>query len=236
MQNIKIIVEYDGTDFYGWQVQPGKRTVQGELEKALKTIFNKRIRITGSGRTDAGVHALGQVASFTAPSKIPPKELKSAINGNIPKDILVKQCSKAPEDFNARFSAVSRIYRYQIAKEKSVFNQRYFLLIEEELNTKEMKKAGQELLGKKDFAQLATKDSGICLLKRLKIAEDKNNILIDVEADRFLRRMARGIVGLLVNAGKEKLTAPDVKNILSGKKRRPPVAPPQGLFLVKVKY
>ena len=83
MQNIKIIVEYDGTDFHGWQVQPGKRTVQGELEKALKTIFNKKIRITGSGRTDAGVHATGQVASFSAPNKFSPSELKNAINGNI---------------------------------------------------------------------------------------------------------------------------------------------------------
>ncbi len=236
MQNIKIIVEYDGTDFYGWQVQPGRRTVQGELEKALKTIFNKRIRITGSGRTDAGVHALGQVASFTTPEKIPPKELKNAINGNIPQDILVKQCKKAPEDFNARFSAISRIYRYQIAKEKSVFNKRYFLQAPAPLDTKEMKKAGKELLGKKGFSHLATKDSGICLLRRVKISEDKKSILIEVEADRFLRRMVRGIVGLLVDAGKGALNHSDVKNILSGKKRRPPVAPPKGLFLVKVRY
>ena len=236
MQNIKIIVEYDGTDFYGWQVQPGKRTVQGELEKALKTIFNKRIRITGSGRTDAGVHALGQVASFTAPEKIPPKELKNAINGNIPQDILVKQCKKAPEDFNARFSAISRIYRYQIAKEKSVFNKRYFLQTPIPLDTKEMKKTGKELLGKKDFSHLATKDSGICLLRRVKISGDKQSIIIEVEADRFLRRMVRGIVGLLVDAGKGALNHSDVKNILSGKKRRPPVAPPKGLFLVKVRY
>ncbi|MEJ2568045.1 MAG: tRNA pseudouridine(38-40) synthase TruA [candidate division WOR-3 bacterium] len=236
MQNIKIIVEYDGTDFYGWQIQPGKRTVQGELEKALKTIFNKKIRITGSGRTDAGVHALGQVASFAVPERMPPKELKSAINGNIPPDILIKQCKKVSENFNARFSANSRIYRYQIAKEKSDFIKRYFLQIAETLDIKEMKKARRELLGKRNFANLATKDSGICLLKRIKISEDKNNILIEIEADRFLRRMVRGIVGLLINAGKEKLTPSDVKKILSGEKRRPPVAPPQGLFLVKVKY
>ncbi len=126
MQNIKIIVEYDGTDFFGWQVQPGKRTVQGELEKALKTIFNKKIRITGSGRTDSGVHALGQVASFACLEKMSAKELKKAINGNVSYDILVKECKRVPEDFNARFSAGSRIYRYQIAKEKSVFNKRYF--------------------------------------------------------------------------------------------------------------
>jgi tRNA pseudouridine38-40 synthase len=236
MQNIKIIVEYDGAEFYGWQVQPGKRTVQGELEKALKTIFNKKIRITGSGRTDTGVHAIGQVASFFSLEKFSPRELKNAINGNISQDVLVKQCKKAPEDFNARFSAVLRIYKYQIAKEKSVFNKRYFLHVDAELNVKKMRKAGKELIGEKDFSNLATKDKGQCYLKRIKISEDKNNIVIEVESNRFLRRMVRGIVGLLIAVGKEEINPFEVKEILSGKKRRPPVAPPQGLFLLKVKY
>ncbi len=236
MQNIKILLEYDGTDFYGWQVQTGKRTVQGELEKALKTIFNKKIRITGSGRTDAGVHATGQVASFSAPNKFSLRELKNAINGNVSRDILVKQCKQVPEDFNARFSAKSRIYKYQIVKGKSVFDKRYFFQIDSDLEVKKMKKAGKDLIGEKDFKNLATKDSGICLLKRIKIAEDKNKIFIEVEANRFLRRMVRGIVGLLVAAGKGGITPCDVKGVLSGTKRRPPVAPPQGLFLVKIKY
>ena len=236
MQNIKIIVEYDGTDFSGWQIQPGKRTVQGELEKALKTIFNKKIRVTGSGRTDAGVHATGQVASFASPKKIPPGELKNAINGNISYDIFVKECKKVHEDFNARFSASSRIYRYQIAKGKSVFNRRYFFQTDGKLNINVMKKAKKELIGEKDFANLATKDRGICYLSRIKISEDKNNIFIEVEANRFLRRMVRGIVGLLIAVGKGDLKASETKKVLSGTKRRPPVAPPQGLFLVKVKY
>jgi tRNA pseudouridine38-40 synthase len=236
MQNIKIILEYDGTNFYGWQVQPGKRTVQGELEKALKKIFNKKIRITGSGRTDTGVHATGQVASFAAPMKIPPEELKNAINGNVSQDILVQKCKKVPEDFNARFSASSRIYKYQIAKEKSVFNERYFFQIGTELDINKMKKAKKELIGERDFTNLATKDRGICYLSRIKISEDKNNIFIEVEANRFLRRMVRGIVGLLIAVGKGKINPSEVKEILSGKKRRPPVTPPQGLFLVKVKY
>ncbi|MBN1694241.1 tRNA pseudouridine(38-40) synthase TruA [candidate division WOR-3 bacterium] len=236
MQNIKIIVEYDGTDFSGWQVQPGKRTVQGELEKALRIIFNKKIRVTGSGRTDTGVHALGQVVSFAAPKQIPPEEFKNAINGNIPYDIFVKDCKRVHEDFNARFSASSRIYRYQIAKGKSVFNRRYFFQIEGELNINDMKKAKKELIGEKDFSYLATKDRGICYVKRIKISEDKNNIFIEVEANRFLRRMVRGIVGLLLSVGKGDLKPSDTKKVLSGMKRRPPVAPPQGLFLIKVKY
>jgi tRNA pseudouridine38-40 synthase len=236
MQNIKIIVEYDGTDFHGWQLQPGKRTVQGELEKALKTIFNKKIRITGSGRTDAGVHALGQVASFAVPKKISPRELKNAINGNVLQDILVKQCKIASEDFNARFSATSRIYKYQIAKEKSVFNKRYFFNVDAELNVKKMRKAGKELIGEKDFTNLATKDSGSCYLSKIKISEDKNNIFIEVESNRFLRRMVRGIVGLLIAVGKGEMKPSDTKKVLSGMKRRLPVVPPQGLFLVKVKY
>jgi tRNA pseudouridine38-40 synthase len=236
MRNIKIIVEYDGTDFYGWQVQPRKRTVQGELEKALKIIFGKKIRITGSGRTDTGVHAKGQVVSFACPDKIPPGELKNAINGNISEDIIVKECKKVPEDFNARFSASLRVYRYQIAKEKSVFSRRYFYTVDYKLDMKKMKKAAKELLGEKDFSNLATKDKGKCNLKRIKIFEDENNIFIEVESNRFLRRMVRGIVGLLIEAGKGEIEPVEVKKILSGKKRRPPVAPPEGLFLIKVKY
>lgn len=236
MQNIKILLEYDGTNFSGWQVQPGKRTVQGELEKALKTIFKKKIRVTGSGRTDAGVHASGQVASFSAPDKFPLRELKNAINGNISQDVLVKECKKAPEDFNARFSAKSRIYKYQIVKGKSVFDKRYFFQIESDLDIKKMKKAGKELIGEKDFKNLATKDRGICLLKRIKISEDKNKIFIEVESNRFLRRMVRGIAGLLITAGKGEIFPYEVKRVLAGTKKRPPVAPPQGLFLVKVKY
>jgi len=236
LRNIKIIVEYDGTDFFGWQVQPKKRTVQGEIEKALKIIFNKKIRITGSGRTDAGVHAEGQVASFACPDKIPPEELKNAINGNIANDVFVKKCKKVPEDFNARFSAASRIYRYQIVKKKSVFNRRYFYHVDYKLDIKRMKKAGKELLGEKDFSNLATKDEGKCILKRLKISEDEKNIYIEVESNRFLRRMVRGIVGLLIEAGKGEVNPEEVKKILSGKKKRAPVAPPEGLFLVKVKY
>lgn len=236
MQNIKIIVEYDGTDFYGWQVQPGKRTVQGELEKALKTIFNKKIRVTGSGRTDTGVHATGQVASFAAPKKFPPEELKNAINGNVSQDILVKQCKKAPEDFNARFSARSRTYKYQITKDKTVFNKRYFFHVDSALDVKKMRKASKELIGEKDFSNLSTKDRGQCYLNRIKISEEKNNIQIEVEANRFLRRMVRGTVGLLIAVGKGEISPSEVKEILSGKKKRPPVAPPQGLFLVNVKY
>jgi tRNA pseudouridine38-40 synthase len=236
MKNIKIIIEYDGTEFFGWQVQPIKRTVQGEIEKALKTIFNKKIRITGSGRTDAGVHAKGQVASFACPDRIPAKELKNAINGNIANDVFVKECKKVPEDFNARFSAVSRIYRYGIAKEKSVFNRRYFFQVDYALDIKRMKKAGKELIGEKDFSNLATKDSGKCYLKRIKISENEDNLFIEVESNRFLRRMVRGIVGLLIAVGKGEIEPEEVKDVLSGTKKRAPVAPPEGLFLVKVKY
>jgi tRNA pseudouridine38-40 synthase len=236
MRNIKIILEYDGTDFSGWQVQPGKRTVQGELEKALKIIFNKKIGVTGSGRTDTGVHALGQVASFAIPKEFPVEKLKNAINGNVSDDIFVKKCKGVPEDFNARFSAYSRLYRYQIAKGKSVFNKRYFYRLDGELNIKAMKKAAKELLGMKDFTNLATKDSGRCCVKKVKIEKKENNIFIEIEADHFLRRMVRGIVGLLIAVGKGEIEPADTAKILFGKKRRPPIAPPHGLFLVKVKY
>lgn len=236
MRNIKILIEYDGTDFYGWQVQPDKRTIQGELEKALKIIFGGEVRVIGSGRTDKGVHALNQVASFLCLKNISPEELKNAINGNIGDDIFIKKCSEVAEEFNARFSAKSRIYRYQITKEKSVFNRRFSFHVNGKLNTKKMKKATKELIGEKDFSGLATKDSGKCNLKKIKIAEDESTIAIEVESNRFLRRMVRGIVGLLIATGKGKIDTSEIRKILSGRGRRPAIAPPHGLFLLKVKY
>ncbi|MEO0293433.1 MAG: tRNA pseudouridine(38-40) synthase TruA [candidate division WOR-3 bacterium] len=236
MENVKIVLEYDGTDFYGWQVQPGKRTVQGELEKALLKIFGEKIKVIGSGRTDKGVHALGQVASFFCPQSFDPEELKNALNGNIGRDIFVKECELMPETFNARFSAKSRVYRYQITTEKSVFTRRYFFYIKETLNLENMEKAKEALLGWHNFENLSTKDSGFCELRRLEIQREGKNIFIEVEADRFLRRMVRGIVGLLIAVGEGKIEPEDAEKIIEGQRRRLPIVPPFGLFLLEVKY
>ncbi len=236
MQRIKLVIEYDGTDFYGWQFQPQKRTVQGEIEKALRIIYNRKIRIEGSGRTDKGVHALGQVATLNVSEKLTPLELNDAINGNTGCDILVKECTQVSPDFHARYSAKSRIYQYQIYNGKSVFHQRYFYQAKGKLGLPLMRKACKEIVGERDFSCLATKDKGTCNIKIININKEGDIIYIKVEADHFLRRLVLGIVGLLLAVGEEKLNLNDVLKVISGKTRRPPVAPPQGLFLLKVLY
>ncbi|MEA1913020.1 MAG: tRNA pseudouridine(38-40) synthase TruA [candidate division WOR-3 bacterium] len=236
MQRIKTIIEYDGTEFNGWQVQPYYRTVQGEIENALKKIYKKDIRIEGGGRTDRGVHALGQVASFTVPSRLMTDELKRALNGNIAKDILIKGCEEVSSSFHARFSAKTRIYRYQIYTRESVFCQRYFYQIKEKLQIPLIRESAKHLIGEKDFSNLATKDKGVCDLKKIDISTDVDKIYITVEANHFLRRLVRGIVGLLIDVGRGKIHPNDVGKIISGSSRKFLVAPPQGLFLITINY
>ncbi|MCK4421755.1 tRNA pseudouridine(38-40) synthase TruA [candidate division WOR-3 bacterium] len=236
MKRIKLTIEYDGTNFYGWQVQPGKRTIQGEIEEAIRIIYGKGIRIEGAGRTDRGVHAYGQVASFSVPEKFKNIELLRAINGNTGNDILVKECVEVPEDFHARKSAKSRIYQYRIYNGKSVFSRRYFYQTNKRLDMKSMKNAAKRLIGKKDFRNLATKDQGICDLMRIDISNKEDIVYIIVESDRFLRRMVRGIVGVILSAGEGALHPEEINEVVAGKIRRPGVLSPQGLFLMKVVY
>lgn len=236
IQRIKLIIEYDGTDFYGWQIQPHKRTVQGEIENALKTIYKRCIRIEGSGRTDRGVHAYEQVASFNVPEKLSTFELKNAINGNVGRDILIKECVKVPSNFHARYSAKSRIYQYQIYNGETVFRRRYFFQVKEKLNFSLMEKATRKIIGEREFSHLATKDKGVCNIKNISIKKEHKKIYIIVEADHFLRRLVLGIVGLILAAGRENLRSGDVQKVLTGELRRPRNAQPKGLFLLKVLY
>lgn len=236
MQRIKLIIEYDGTDFYGWQIQPHKRTVQGEIENALKTIYKRCIRIEGSGRTDRGVHAYEQVASFNVPEKLSTSELKNAINGNVGHDILIKECVKVPCNFHARYSAKSRIYQYQIYNGETVFRRRYFFQVKEKLNFSLMEEASRKIIGEREFSHLATKDKGVCNIKNISIKKEHKKIYIIVEADHFLRRLVLGIVGLILAAGRENLRSGDVQKVLTGELRRPRIAQPKGLFLLKVLY
>ncbi len=230
------MIEYDGTDFYGWQVQPGKRTVQGEIEKALSIIFGERIKVRGSGRTDTGVHALGQVANSFVPPKLSPERLKRALNGTLPRDVYIKEVTPVPPDFDARFSAISRIYLYRILRGRSPLKRRYVLELDYEVDVERMREIARILPGRRNFKYLAMKDEGECDLKRVEIKEKGEEIHVEVEANRFLRRMVRGIVGLLLQAGRGKILPEDVERILKGEKRKPPFAPAHGLYLVRVVY
>ncbi|MCM8779229.1 MAG: tRNA pseudouridine(38-40) synthase TruA [Candidatus Omnitrophica bacterium] len=256
MRNFKLLIEYEGTNYWGWQIQNLKskiknqklkiRTVQGEIEKALKKIFGKSIRLIGSGRTDAGVHALGQVANFKVNTKIKPTNIKDALNRYLPPDIRIVNIEEVEENFHARFSARAKIYRYFILNRRvpSAFYRNYSWWVKEKLDFQVMGKAARIFLGTHDFKSFAStdpkrkSDNFVRTIKKVLLKKHKHFIIFEIEADGFLHNMVRNMVGTLVEVGKGKLTPFDVENILKSHDRRfaPPPAPSQGLFLVKVKY
>jgi len=234
-KNLKIIIEYDGKEFFGWQVQKDKRTVQGEIESALKTILKRKIGIKGSGRTDAGVHAIGQVANFFIEEDIPLEKLQKSLNGIIGQDVYIKEIQNVALDFNARFSAKSRIYQYRCVMGKSPVRRNYTCEIIYPLNVELIKEAIPLFVGEKDFTHLAMKDKGICKVKKFNLRIKGDEIIFTIEANRFLRRMVRGIIGTMIDIGRGKITIEDIEKIFAGEIRCKN-ALPQGLYLIKVKY
>lgn len=245
MRRIRLVLEYDGTDFSGFQLQgPGLRTVQGELEAALRKISGQTVRISGAGRTDAGVHALGQVCHFDVDWRITEGKIAGALNANLPHDISVREARWSEEGFHCRFSATSRTYRYAILNraQPSALLQRYVWHLVAPLEIEAMQEAGQVLLGVHDFATFghanSPEKSTVRFLERLDVRRYRQCVLITVRGNAFLRQMVRSLVGTLVLVGQGKLTPRDVEVILQSRDRRkcPPVAPAQGLCLVRVGY
>jgi tRNA pseudouridine38-40 synthase len=238
------VVEYDGTAYYGFQVQPGRPTIQAELEKALATVTGQAGRVTGAGRTDTGVHALGQVIHFRTSWNWPLTVLQRALNAVLPRDIAIKKVDLAPDDFHARTSAVSREYRYVILNRvvRSPLAERYAYHLAEPLDVDRMQAAGQQLVGRHDFAAFgsAPRPGGHTVRTVFTIVCRRNGdyVLIDVSADAFLRRMVRRMAGLLVEVGADRLGPADVTDILaSGDPNRVKwTLPPNGLCLVRVNY
>ena len=242
MRNIKIIMEYDGTDFYGWQIQPERRTVQGLLESALETFLNKKTKVTGAGRTDTGVHALNQVANFHMNGNYDEETIKNAINANLPCDISIKNVEKVDNSFNSRFDAISRIYIYRISKIYSVFNNAYSWHYGYTLDVYSMNKGCRLLLGENDMTSFTVakskKENMYMDIKKCHFMENEDEIVFEIEADRFLHKSVRTIVGTLTLLGKSKLDVSEIRNILLSKDRGKAgsTAPPNGLFLKEVKY
>lgn len=243
-RNIKLIIEYDGTDYSGFQLQPGKRTVQGELEKALRTITKEHVRITGAGRTDTGVHAIGQVISFRTKCTIPTDRMAPALNSVLPRDIIARDASEEPNEFDARHSALSRAYRYVILNDAmpSVLNVRYVWCVSDGLDIRAMKRAAKHLIGVHDFTSFSAMgkktESRVRELLEIAVRREDNCIIIDVKANAYLRSMVRIIIGTLVEVGQGRRKARDIKDILELRDRRMAgkTAPPQGLVLVEVTY
>ena len=248
MRVLKITLSYDGTEFAGWQVQPNRRTVQGNVETALKKITSDSIHVVGSGRTDAGVHALGQVASCDTQSSQPCAVLTRALNGTLPHDIVVLDVQDAFSGFHAIRDALRKTYRYVIhdGPVTDVFLQRYSWRLPLQLDHEAMDRGAQRLQGTHDFASFessgSSRASTVRTVERIRVKraphEVGEKVVLEVTADGFLYNMVRAIVGTLVDIGRGALAEEAMSDIIAARDRRMAgqTAPPQGLFLVNVEY
>lgn len=243
MRNIKLIYQYDGTDFFGSQRQPKKRTVQGEIEKILKMVFRQDITMVTSGRTDRGVHALMQVSNFTVENGgIPCDKLKYVFENSLPRDIKMLTVEEVDEDFHARFSAKDRSYMYMIKNKRNIFERNQYLWVDEKIDAKKLEKILKPLVGTHDFESFRKSDcaaaNSVRELKEIRCYEENGATVIYLKANAFLKSMVRIIVGsaLAVYFDKksdtymiDKLNNPDS----TGEKI---LAEPQGLYLCEIDY
>lgn len=254
MRNLRLIIEYDGTNYAGWQIQNSsqKKTVQGILEKTILIILQAKVKVIGSGRTDAGVHALAQAANFKTKSKLPLANIQKALNSLLPEDISIKEISEVKEAFHSRYSAKSKTYRYVILNSslKSAFLNKWTLQVPYKLNMRLMRQEAGALLGRHDFrsfcasgstAKTTTRTIQNITIKTIRYPLSTIRyplIIIDIKADGFLYNMARNIAGTLVELARGRFTRGSMKKILRAKDRKlaGPTAPAQGLFLLKVNY
>lgn len=245
MFRYKIVIEYKGTRYFGWQFQPGLPTIQETIENAIFGFSHEKTEVYGSGRTDAGVHALGQVAHFDLHKYYEPYTVIRAINHFLkPEDIVILGCEIVEQSFHARFSALRRVYKYKIINRNtpSAINRDLAWVVKKDLDINLMNEAAKILIGKHDFtsfrAIMCQAKSPIITLDDINVERTDDEITITVAARSFLHHMVRNIVGTLRKVGEGKLNKDDVKRILESKDRRAAemTAPPDGLYLVKVEY
>ena len=242
MNTYKIEICYDGSGYHGWQRQPRRKTIQGNLEKALSKIAKKDIPVIGAGRTDAGVHALAQVASFKANLKLEEDELHRAFNSSLPKDIRIISIQRVDEDFHARRSARSKIYRYRIFNGKNIspFLIRYALYWPYDLDLEAMKTAAAKFVREDDFTAFSSNRllHPVRKVIRSEIQKKGKEITYTVEANGFLRYMVRTMVGTLLEIGRGRVSPDVIDDLFQGGRRTldSPTAEPQGLCLIKVCY
>ena len=245
MPNFKITIEYDGSAYHGWQRQAEDRTIQGEIENALMTMTGDRFTVTGSGRTDAGVHALNQTANFRCATSLTPEVFLKGLNSLLPEDIVITSCKVVPEKFHARYDVKSKVYHYRILNRllPAAISRQYAWHIRKKLDLEAMKEAICCILGSHDFK--AFEGSGSPRASSIRsiinadfVITDNDYIVLRIEGDGFLKFMVRNIVGTLVDVGLDKITPDDFKQILVSKDRNLAgiTAPAHGLFLMEVKY
>lgn len=246
---LKLTIEYAGTRYSGWQIQKNARTIQGELERAVKEAVREATRpgtrpleLHGSGRTDAGVHALAQVAHLDVDTTLPPETLRQRINDALPSDINVLRIERVRHRFHARHDAVARRYVYQLARRRTAFAKAYVWWVKEDLDLGTMRDAAARFVGMHDFESFSDDDreekSTDVLLERCDVLEDGDVILVVVEGSHFLWKMVRRLVGVLVEVGRGGLTPTDAVGLLTSRSPLPArlTAPASGLFLGRVYY
>jgi tRNA pseudouridine38-40 synthase len=244
MSTIKLTIEYDGTGYAGWQRQPDQPTVQEAIETALTRITQQRISVLAAGRTDAGVHACGQVASFQSDMPIPVNKWAFALNSALPPDISVLSSEQVSESFHARYSAKEKVYEYRIYGRVSrpAIDRNRVWHLPYDLDVQAIRQAMTEFVGRHDFTSFqgphaSTRDP-ICVISQLSLNSDLMTLIIRIQANRFLKQMVRTIVGTLTEVGRHKRSPDSIRDILQVKDRRAAgeTAPPQGLSLVQVLY
>jgi tRNA pseudouridine38-40 synthase len=248
----KLTIEYEGTRYHGWQEQSNARTIAGVLRSAAEEIFRDTVELGGSGRTDAGVHALAQVAHLRAAKNFHPIELQHALNDRLPHDVNILEVAEARPGFNARRDAISRYYLYQISTRRTAFAKRFVWWIKDRLDFDSMNAAAQMLVGSHDFAAFCEKHSNgrstLVTVERAEMGIEGDLLLFRIGASHFLWKMVRRIVGMLVEVGRNKVSIGDFKGLLLAPRANfgslseirssvaAHTAPPSGLFLEKVVY
>jgi tRNA pseudouridine38-40 synthase len=241
MRNIRLLLEYDGTGFHGWQRQKDVRSVQGEVEAAIERIFHQACDVFGAGRTDTGVHAIGYVCNFHVDTEMPARRMLPALQAHLPGDVAVKRVEDAPAAFHARFDALSRRYAYHVATEPTALWRHCRLQTRFCLDAAAMDRAARHLRGEHDFTSFtpATNDANpVCNVMEVGVGGGEGLVKVEIEANRFLHHMVRVITGTLMEVGRGQLSPEQIPVILGKKDRTAagPTAPPTGLVLVAVRY
>lgn len=243
LKNYKITISYDGTSLHGWQIQKNSRTVQGDIENALEKIFNQKINLIGAGRTDSGVHALGQVANFKVSTSMTPDELKNALNGNLGRDIFIISCDEVNLDFHSRFSAVKREYIYKIQTNFTPISRNFSWSLDSNfIDINILNECSKLVMGEHDFSQLSKKNVEIenknCHIYSSKWIVDDSSLNYIISANRFLHHMVRYLVGVMIEVSKKNLLSiDDFESMLNANKRKFIFkAPSKGLYLNRVLY
>lgn len=242
MRNIKVLLEYDGTNFSGWQIQPNGRTVQEELERALKQILQEECKTNAAGRTDSGVHARGQVANFLTNREIDTTQLAKSLNGVLPDDVVIAKTEHVDETFHARYSAKARRYAYYIARQPVAIERNYSWQLEYTLNPELMQRCAEAVRAEHDFQSFCKVEANVdhyrCVVQSAAWRVADSALEFHITANRFLHGMVRALVGTMVDVGRGYTSFEEFLSIMEAKDRRKAgmAAPAKGLFLEEVYY